>query len=104
MKPRTGAESYFAKRMEDPAYADAHDAAAARIDEIDQILGFIDQVRVDQDLSKAELARRAGLPPEAVRRLLTADHRNPTLDTILALSHALGVELFHIPSAGKRSA
>jgi DNA-binding phage protein len=97
MKPRTGAERYFADRMKDPEYAAAHEAAAERIDEIDRILGFLDQARVDQDLSKAELARRAGLPAEAVRRLFTADHRNPTLDTVLALSRALDVELFRLP-------
>lgn len=97
MKPITGAERYFADRMEDPEYAEAYRLAAERIDEIDRILGFLDQTRVDQGLSKAELARRAGLKAEAVRRLLTADHQNPTLGTVLALSKALDVELLKIP-------
>lgn len=97
MEPRTGAERYFADRMKDPEYAEAHRKAAERIDEIDRILGFLDQKRVDQGISKAELARRAGLKAEAVRRLLTAEHQNPTLETILALSKALDVELFQLP-------
>lgn len=97
MKPRTGAEKYFDQRMKDPSYAEEYAEAKARIDEIDAILGFIDETRSEQGISKAELARRAGLPEEAVRRLFTAEHRNPTLTTVLALGRALGVELFRVP-------
>ncbi|MDQ6949423.1 MAG: helix-turn-helix transcriptional regulator [Actinomycetota bacterium] len=44
-------------------------------------------------MSKAELARRAGLPPEAVRRLFTMCSPNPTATTLVALARALELNL-----------
>ncbi len=44
-------------------------------------------------MSKTELARRVGVNPSAMRRLLTAETANPTLKTMLGLFDALGLEV-----------
>jgi transcriptional regulator with XRE-family HTH domain len=48
-------------------------------------------------MTKAELARQAGMAPEAVRRLFTADGANPTAATLIALADALDVEIVARP-------
>lgn len=90
---RTGAEQYLAERLEDPEYRDAFDSARERIHQIDFVIRSLDERREDLGLSKAELARRAGLKPEAIRRLFSADQPNPTLNTLVALASALDLEL-----------
>ncbi|MGO9559749.1 MAG: helix-turn-helix domain-containing protein [Acidimicrobiales bacterium] len=95
---RTGAERYFAERKEDPDYAAAYDAARRRIDDVDRIVRAIDDQRVLLDLSKAELARRIGVRPEAIRRLLNAHHANPTLATVVALARALDLDIVAVPA------
>ena len=59
----TGAERYFAARMGDPEYREAHDAAARRIERIDALVREFDRRRQECGLSKSALARWAGLPP-----------------------------------------
>ena len=97
MEPRTGAERYLAERMENPEFREAFQRAQKRIAAIDELVNALDDERVRQGLSKAELARQAGLPPEAVRRLFVADHKNPTLMTVFALMEALRLELPVVP-------
>ena len=92
-KTRTGAERYLAERREDANYDFAYKAARRRIDQIDSIIRVLDQRRCDLDLSKAELARRANLRPEVIRRLFSAESPNPTLSTLVALAEALEMEL-----------
>ena len=101
-KQPTGAEKYFADRMLDPVYRAEHGAAAERIRSTDAIVRALDEKREASGLSKAELARRADLPPEAVRRLFSADSANPTLGTITALAGALNVELVLQPLASAK--
>ena len=48
--------------------------------------------------AKAELARRAGMPPEAVRRLFSVEGPNPTAATLVALADALDLELVARPA------
>lgn len=100
-EPRTGAEKYFAERMLEPEYRREYEAAAARIRSTDAIVRSLDARREAEGLTKAELARRAHLPAEAVRRLFSADQANPTLGTITALAGALDVELVLQPLASK---
>lgn len=93
MEPRTGAERYLADRRDDPEYEREYDAARRRIDQIDSIIRMFDQRRCNLELSKAELARRANLRPEVIRRLFSAERPNPTLATLMALAEALELEL-----------
>lgn len=92
-QPRTGAERYLAQRLEDPAYREAYEMARQRIDHVDMVIRAFDARRAELKLTKAELARRAGVKPEAIRRLFSAEKPNPTLSTLVALAAALDLEL-----------
>ena len=93
MPDLTGAERYLEHRREDPDYDRAYVSARHRIDQIDAIIRALDERRCDLKLTKAELARRAGLRPEVIRRLFSTESPNPTLSTIVALAGALELEL-----------
>lgn len=98
----TGAERYLAARLSDPEYRTAYDAARSRIDQIDAVLRVLDERRAALHLTKAELGRRAGIKPAAIRRLFSAQRPNPTLDTIVALAGVLDLEIR--PAPRKRAA
>lgn len=89
---RTEAERYLSGRKDDPEYRAAYVAARRRIDQIDSIINVLDERRCTLELSKAELARRANLRPEVIRRLFSAENPNPTLSTLVALAEALEME------------
>lgn len=91
--PRTRGERYFAKRAEAAGYTEAYADARRRIDQIDRLVRALDERRDEMGLSKAELARRAEIAPEAVRRLFSADSPNPTIGTLTAIADTLGLEL-----------
>ena len=97
-RPRSGAERYIAERMEDPEFRAAYEAASRRIRRIDELVRAIDARRVEVGWSKAELARQAGMPPEAVRRLFSVEGPNPTAATLVALADALDLELVARPA------
>ena len=103
MSPRTRAERYLLDRRGDPDYDRAYTAARRRIDQIDAIIRALDERRCDLDLSKAELARRADLRPEVIRRLFSAESPNPTLSTVVALAGALELELTAEPLEDSRA-
>jgi len=52
------------------------------------------QYRADNRLSQSALGRRLGMPQPAIARLEAGEH-NPSVDTLMRLSRALGIE-FHI--------
>jgi DNA-binding phage protein len=89
----TGAERYLAQRLEDADYRREYEQARERIAQIDAVIRVLDERRSELELSKAELARRAGVKPEAIRRLFSAERPNPTLSTLVALASALDLEL-----------
>lgn len=103
-QPRTGAERYLAKRLEDPEYRNAYERARERIDLTDSVIRAFDARRVELNLTKAELARRAGVKPEAIRRLFSSEKPNPTLSTLVALAGALDLELRTEPRSTRSSA
>lgn len=96
-EPRTGAERYLAQRLDDPEYRQAYAEASERIHQIDSVIRTFDTRRKELHLTKAELARRAGVKPEAIRRLLSAERPNPTLMTLVALAGALDLEILPTP-------
>lgn len=97
MTVRTGAERYLAGRLEDTEYREAYEAARKRIEQIDAVIRSFDARREELHLTKAELARRAGVKPEAIRRLFSAEKPNPTLTTLVALAGALDLEIRATP-------
>ena len=86
------------REMHDPAYRAAHQAARSQIDAIDALLRELDAAREAQSLSKADLARRMGVTPEAIRRLFSADTPNPTMKTVFGVATALGYRVKIEPS------
>lgn len=92
-EPRTGAERYLTRRLEDAEYRTVYEKAKERIDQIDGVIRALDERRTELNLTKADLARRAGVKPEAIRRLFSAEKPNPTLSTLIALASALDLEL-----------
>lgn len=104
---RTEAERYFEKQLEDPEYRRTYEAAKARIAQTDALVRTLDERRVARGMTKAALARAAGMQPEAVRRLFTMESPNPTAGTLLALAAVLDLEVVARPkraSAPSRSA
>lgn len=90
----TGADRYFAERTAKSAeYREALEEARSRIATMDGVMHALDERRKALGLSKAELARRAGMRPEVVRRLLGAGSANPTLATVVALATVLSLEI-----------
>jgi DNA-binding phage protein len=79
--------------MKDPTFAAEYRAARAEIDAVDKLVRALDAARALDGLSKADLARKIGSQPEMVRRLLTARKANPTMDTVLKVTKALGYHL-----------
>jgi len=90
MMARTGAERYFQRSLQDPSYSEAHQRGTATVSAIDDLVRALDLVRVEQHLSKAELARRVGVDPAAVRRFFSTDARNPTAQWLVQVARALG--------------
>jgi DNA-binding phage protein len=80
------------RRMESPSFRERYQRTRRTIDSVQEIVGLIDQRRREAGISKAELARRAGMNPAALRRLLTSGAGNPTLLTVLGLMAALDIQ------------
>jgi len=99
MAARTGAERYFEKQRKNPEYERAYQEASATVRAIDELVRSIDRCREKRGLTKAELARQSGLPPEAVRRLFTMRSPNPTATTLVALAQALDLDLVAEPKS-----
>ena len=93
----TRRETPFERRLReartDPAYDKRYREAREEIDAKDRIVRELDAARVRMDLSKAELARRIGVPAESVRRLFTAKSLNPTATLLAKIASAVGCEL-----------
>lgn len=68
---------------------------------IDALINTLDELRTEQSLSKAALAREIGKNEASIRRLLTAPV-NPELRTVVAMADALDADIRIVPR--KRSA
>lgn len=99
---KTGAERYLEKREKTAEYRDAYERARSSINEVDRIVSAIEDRRVSLGISKAELARRVGIAPESVRRLLSAEHANPTLTTVVSLAKVLGLDIVAVKRRAPR--
>jgi DNA-binding phage protein len=97
-REKTAFDLDFEKNMGDPEFRTAYERARARIDAIDQLVRTLDAERAAQKIPKAELARRMGVPPEAVRRLFSTDRPNPTMKTVVAAAEALGLKVQAVPA------
>jgi ribosome-binding protein aMBF1 (putative translation factor) len=105
-KPRVVDTSYhrrrLAKRLQDPEFRREYEKAKAEIAQVDNIIRTLDELREGLGISKAELARRIGKDPAAIRRLFTAS-ANPELKTVAALANAMDahIEVVSARNAGR---
>lgn len=89
-------ERYRTERMADPEFKAEYERQSRAIAAIDEIVGRLDTLRVEHDLSKADLARAIDKNPASVRRLLTAKG-NPELATVVAIADALDADVVVVP-------
>ena len=87
----------LAERMQDPEFRREYEAARRQIDQVDAVMRALDHLRIEAGIPKAELARRIGKNPAAVRRLFSAE-ANPELGTVAAIAAALDAEIRIIPN------
>lgn len=96
-------DRYVAERMKDPEFKAEYERQRRAIAAIDEIVNRLDALRVEHDLTKAELARAIDKNPASVRRLLTAKG-NPELGTVVAIADALDADVVVVPrKRGSRS-
>ena len=74
--------------LNDPEFAAAFYDMSAEI----ALLQVLEQARRALNVSEKELAERIGIHRSTVTRLFNAAHPNPTLDTILDILRALGLQ------------
>ena len=99
-REKTAFDLDFETKMRDPEFRRAYQRARTQIDAIDQLVRDLDAARQAQHMTKADVARRMGVPPEAVRRLFSMRSPNPTLKTIVAAAEAVGMTVKAVPEAG----
>lgn len=69
------------------------DAGIQRINR--RVATLVEEARETASFSKTRLAEKAGLSQAAISHLEHGD-RKPTLDTLLRISHALGINLWEL--------
>lgn len=102
----TAFDRHLEERRKDPIFEAAFLEARAEIQAIDHIVRQLDAERERRKISKAELARRIGVKPEAIRRLFTTEGANPTMETVIKCAHAIGYKmtLVRIPKVRRSAA
>lgn len=81
------------KRMQDPEFRDAYKHSLREIEQTDQVIRTLDDLRAELGMSKAELARRINRNASSIRRLFTASGARPELPLVVAIADALGAEV-----------
>jgi transcriptional regulator with XRE-family HTH domain len=83
----------LAEDLRDPELLRTYIAESIRIETIDRLVNELDHAREAEHLSKADLARAISVEPAVVRRLLSLNHRNPTIGTLVEVAAALGLRV-----------
>jgi DNA-binding phage protein len=76
--------------VKDPEFARAYASEAIRIRTIDSLVNALNDAAEAEGVTRAEIARAAGMQAAAVRRLLTANTVNPTVSTLVEVAATLG--------------
>lgn len=95
-------EQMIAEMKADPLRRHAADADIFRHKLSVAMMDLIETARVEKGLSKADLARAAGLNPASVRKILTSPSANPRLSTLIEFANALDCELVLVPRVSDR--
>lgn len=86
-------EEFLEGQLADPIFRAGFERKLAKIKGIAEVLSVIEDVREREGIPKAEVARRMERKPEAISRLLRGEGANPTLETLVDLIDAIGLEL-----------
>lgn len=89
--------------LKDPEFRAEYDRTRAELEQVNELVRALDQLRVEAGISKTELARLSDRNDAAIRRLFTAEV-NPELRTVVALATALGAEIRVVPGRRRRPA
>ncbi len=89
--------------MQSPEFAEEYQRAKVEIATMDTLVRQIERERSRAKLTKADLARRAGIPEESLRKLLTSPGANPTVATLERLAAPLGLQLALVKGPGHRT-
>ena len=84
----------------------SHEREVAKLVAFAELLIALDEIRAGNQISKAELARRVGVKPSVVSRLLDGKGRNVQLDTVADVADALDVYIemrVRLQPKGKRA-
>jgi DNA-binding Xre family transcriptional regulator len=84
-------------RLKDATLKTEFDRVSEQIAQVDAVLQDLENLREEAGVSKAELVRQIGKDPASVRRLFTAQVRNPELKTVAAIAAALDAEIQVVP-------
>ncbi len=82
-----------AERLRDSEFRAAYERAAREIAQVDEVIRKLDALRVEQNMSKAELARRVARNPSSIRRLFTSHQARPEFPLLANIADVLGAEL-----------
>jgi len=86
-------DQFLDGQLADPAFKAGFEKKLAKVKSIAEVLRLVEQARERDGIPKAEIARRMRRRPEAISRLLAGQGSNPTLDTLIDLIDAIGLEL-----------
>jgi transcriptional regulator with XRE-family HTH domain len=86
-------EEFLDSQLADPAFKAGFEKKLAKVRSIAEVLRVLEHTRELDAIPKAEIARRMQRRPEAISRLLAGQGSNPTLDTLIDLADAIGLEL-----------
>jgi len=79
--------------LDDPEFVREHIIGSVRIATVDAVMNVLNEARISEGVSKADLARAIGAEPAPVRRLFATRAANPTLGTLAEVAAALGLRI-----------
>lgn len=100
--PLIDAEPYFAKRMEDPEFAEGYKFHRICIDQIDALYNSLNERRHELRLTKSKLAEQTGLPRKAIRDFFSNGIRNSSIETLVAIATALEMNVSSASQANRK--
>ena len=84
--------------LTDPELKAEHDREVAMYLGVSDLLNQLEELRVSAGMTKADLARAAGMQPSNLRKLLSTGEKNFEIGTLVKLANALGASLNLITS------
>lgn len=90
------------ERLRDPEFRAEYERTRRELEQVNEVVRRLDDLRLEAGLSKAELARVIGRNDAVIRRLFTAQ-ANPELRTVAALADALDAEIRIVPRRRRRT-